>query len=406
MDGAVLDPAGVVPLRRHGVRVPGEEHERPAGALRVQQRLAVVEDALERDVRGHVRVQLGLLARRRGDVDELERPLREDRGSGVSGHNRPMIPRSPEPERGFVLAVLAQGADADEELAEVEELARTAGVEPVGRAVPAPAEPGAAHVRRQGEARGAEGALRGDRGREPARRRRARPGAAAVPRGRARRARHRPDAAHPRHLRPARRHRRGEAPGRAGAARVQPPADARPLAAPRAPRRRRRDARPRRDAARERPPPGAPPDRAPRAAAEARRAPARDAPQPAAAERDADRRARRVHERRQVDAAERAHRRRGLRRQPPVRDARPDHARLRARGATVPRDRHRRVHPPSAASARRGVRLHARGDARRRPRAPRRRRVGERGAPRRDGRRSRRRAVRDRRRRAAASCSS
>src|SRR3954462_6953141 len=46
-----------------------------------------------------------------------------------------MIPRSPEPERGFVLAVLAQGADADEELAEVEELARTAGVEPVARIV-------------------------------------------------------------------------------------------------------------------------------------------------------------------------------------------------------------------------------------------------------------------------------
>src|ERR687884_1989612 len=46
-----------------------------------------------------------------------------------------MIPRSPEPERGFVLAVLAQGADDDDELAEVEELARTAGVEPVGRVV-------------------------------------------------------------------------------------------------------------------------------------------------------------------------------------------------------------------------------------------------------------------------------
>src|SRR5438270_12288626 len=46
-----------------------------------------------------------------------------------------MIPRSREPERGFVLAVLAQGADPDEELAEVEELARTAGVGPVGRAV-------------------------------------------------------------------------------------------------------------------------------------------------------------------------------------------------------------------------------------------------------------------------------
>jgi GTPase len=43
-----------------------------------------------------------------------------------------MIPRSPEPERGFVLAVLAQGTDADDELAEVQELARTAGVDPVG----------------------------------------------------------------------------------------------------------------------------------------------------------------------------------------------------------------------------------------------------------------------------------
>ena len=52
-----------------------------------------------------------------------------------------MIPRSPEPERGFILAVLAQGADPDEELAEVEELARTAGVEPVGRAVQHRARP-------------------------------------------------------------------------------------------------------------------------------------------------------------------------------------------------------------------------------------------------------------------------
>src|SRR6478736_2631116 len=33
-----------------------------------------------------------------------------------------MIPGSPEPERGFVLAVLAQGADAGDELAEVKEL--------------------------------------------------------------------------------------------------------------------------------------------------------------------------------------------------------------------------------------------------------------------------------------------
>jgi GTP-binding protein HflX len=56
---------------------------------------------------------------------------------------RLMIPRSQEPERGFVLAILAQGADPDDELAEVEELARTAGVEPVGRVVqhrPRPAQ--------------------------------------------------------------------------------------------------------------------------------------------------------------------------------------------------------------------------------------------------------------------------
>jgi GTP-binding protein HflX len=52
-----------------------------------------------------------------------------------------MIPRSPEPERGFVLAVLGQGTDADQELAEVEELARTAGVEPVGRVVQHRARP-------------------------------------------------------------------------------------------------------------------------------------------------------------------------------------------------------------------------------------------------------------------------
>jgi GTP-binding protein HflX len=52
-----------------------------------------------------------------------------------------MIPRSPEPERGFVLAVLAQGTDAENELAEVRELARTAGVEPIGAVVQHRARP-------------------------------------------------------------------------------------------------------------------------------------------------------------------------------------------------------------------------------------------------------------------------
>jgi GTP-binding protein HflX len=52
-----------------------------------------------------------------------------------------MIPRIPEAERGFVLAVLGQGVDAEEELAEVRELARTAGVEPVGAVVQHRARP-------------------------------------------------------------------------------------------------------------------------------------------------------------------------------------------------------------------------------------------------------------------------
>jgi GTP-binding protein HflX len=45
--------------------------------------------------------------------------------------------RSPaaEPERGLVLAVLPPGADANDEIAELEELARTAGVEPIGEVV-------------------------------------------------------------------------------------------------------------------------------------------------------------------------------------------------------------------------------------------------------------------------------
>ena len=48
-----------------------------------------------------------------------------------------VIPRQPEPalERGFIAAVLAQGIDPDDELAELRELARTALVDPVGEVV-------------------------------------------------------------------------------------------------------------------------------------------------------------------------------------------------------------------------------------------------------------------------------
>jgi GTPase len=60
--------------------------------------------------------------------------------AGVAVHQPDPSPGS-EPERGFVVAVLAQGVDAGEELAELRELARTAGVEPVAELVqhrPAP----------------------------------------------------------------------------------------------------------------------------------------------------------------------------------------------------------------------------------------------------------------------------
>jgi GTPase len=59
----------------------------------------------------------------------------------AAGIIRDVTPRQPdplpgaEPERGFAVAVLAQGADAEGELAELRELARTAGVETIGQVV-------------------------------------------------------------------------------------------------------------------------------------------------------------------------------------------------------------------------------------------------------------------------------
>ncbi len=54
---------------------------------------------------------------------------------------RPESPPGLEPERGFILSVLAPGGDDDRELAEIAELARTAGVEPVATLVQHRARP-------------------------------------------------------------------------------------------------------------------------------------------------------------------------------------------------------------------------------------------------------------------------
>jgi GTP-binding protein HflX len=56
-------------------------------------------------------------------------------------HHQPDPAPGAEPERGFLVAVLGQGVDENDELAEMRELLRTAGVEPVGELVqrrPAP----------------------------------------------------------------------------------------------------------------------------------------------------------------------------------------------------------------------------------------------------------------------------
>ena len=47
----------------------------------------------------------------------------------------PELRVGPEPERGLLLAVLPKGADAEGELGELRELARTAGVEPVAETI-------------------------------------------------------------------------------------------------------------------------------------------------------------------------------------------------------------------------------------------------------------------------------
>jgi GTPase len=56
-------------------------------------------------------------------------------------HRQPDPAPGADPERGFVVAVLARGTDPTEELAEIGELARTAGVDPVGELLQIRARP-------------------------------------------------------------------------------------------------------------------------------------------------------------------------------------------------------------------------------------------------------------------------
>ena len=339
--------------------------------------------------------RVGRRAWSRGETnDGRRRPgSRASTVSDARGILRPMTAREPElrvgpePERGLLLAVLPKGADAESELGRAAR-AGAHGRRGAGRG-DRPASPArrSAPLRRQGQARGAEGRLRRPRRGGAARRRRAPPGAAACARGRAFGPRRRPDAADPRHLRAARRLGRGKAPGRARAARVQPPADARACGSTSS-----ASAAASARAARA--------SRSSRATVGWRTGGSRCCGGDCAkcgAHRATRRKARTRSETPTValagytnvgkstllnalTGAEVSVENRLFETLDPTTRTF-EHA-----GQAVPRDRHRRVHPPAADAARRGIRVDARGDARRRSRPPRRRRLAARGRARRAGR--------------------
>jgi GTPase len=82
-------------------------------------------------------------------TDARAKPARPEGGiaSDAAGSNNSVVTRRPdpatgvEPERGFIVAVLAPGVDESDELAELRELSRAAGVEPVGELVQRRARP-------------------------------------------------------------------------------------------------------------------------------------------------------------------------------------------------------------------------------------------------------------------------
>ena len=150
VDGAVAHPPREVALCRDGVVVRCEDDEREAVPARgdVEERLVahVLGYPTGRHEPEHVLPDRRLVSALRGNVHELERPRGEavgehgHRGS-VPRHNLAVTARQPdpapgaEPERGFLLGVFPKGTDAADELLELGELARTAGVLPVGELV-------------------------------------------------------------------------------------------------------------------------------------------------------------------------------------------------------------------------------------------------------------------------------
>ncbi len=150
VNSVVIEAAGEIALRGDGVVVAGEHDERSSRAprWREQVRLVALELRAEcvRDQLEQAIANRSLVSAFRGNVDELERACSKalgERGHRASlpRHNQRVTTRQPDPtpgaeaERGFVLGVLAKGVDGEDELAELRDLARTAGVVPVAELV-------------------------------------------------------------------------------------------------------------------------------------------------------------------------------------------------------------------------------------------------------------------------------
>jgi len=150
------DAAGQVALGGNRVVVPGEDDERSTRSSLRDEEVGLIVRIVRGQLAGHEREQVladvALVAALGGNVYELERALRE--ALGEPGHRRslprhnPMVTvRQPdpapgaEPERGFIVGVFPRGVDGEAELAELRELARTAGVAPVGELVQHRAHP-------------------------------------------------------------------------------------------------------------------------------------------------------------------------------------------------------------------------------------------------------------------------
>ena len=163
-DRAVLDPAGQVALRRDGVGVAGEQHERLARPLGVEQRLAVRE---RRCSSGTASCDVGRRPRPRAATRTGCRRARASAGRAWSRGPSGIIDVDDSRFPGARARVRPRGAGSGcgrRRRARRGQGARPHGRRRAGRRRRAASRaPGAAHVRRQGQARGAEGALRASR---------------------------------------------------------------------------------------------------------------------------------------------------------------------------------------------------------------------------------------------------